>query len=251
MNIHSDGHVHTFLCGHAKGTMEDYVRAAIQKKLKELVFLEHLEWGADYFEKTWLGEGDFLQYFKEGKRLQEKYDQLLAIRLGVEVGYNPQHVNELQTFLKKYQWDRIGLSYHFLITEPPYLNFVSRKKENIEKADRIGLEKVVDAYYHGILDAIETIDADVLCHLDAVMRFHPAIGEINARVLQEKVLETISSRGMALEVNTSGFSIRGEPFPGRHLIQKAIALGIPLLVGSDAHRPQDVGRYFDRLAALR
>ncbi len=44
-SIHSDNHVHTNLCGHAKGEMEEYVQAAISKRLKCIVFLEHMEEG--------------------------------------------------------------------------------------------------------------------------------------------------------------------------------------------------------------
>ncbi len=53
---------------------------------------------------------------------------------------------------------------------------------------------------------------------------------------------------MALEVNTSGFTLRGTPFPAPFIIKEALALEIPLLAGSDAHKPEDVGRDFDLLA---
>ena len=72
IDIYTDGHVHTSLCHHATGTMEDYVAAAIQKGLKHIVFLEHLEIGIQYFESTWLSEEDFSQYCQEGIRLKEK-----------------------------------------------------------------------------------------------------------------------------------------------------------------------------------
>jgi len=55
---------------------------------------------------------------------------------------------------------------------------------------------------------------------------------------------------MALEINTSGFSIRGNPFPLPAIIQMAIEREIPLQAGSDAHKPEDVGRDFHKLPAL-
>jgi len=63
-----DGHVHTKLCHHARGEMEEYVLAAIGKGLRKLIFLEHLEVGVNYFESTWLTEEDFNYYHDEGKR---------------------------------------------------------------------------------------------------------------------------------------------------------------------------------------
>ena len=120
-----DGHVHTKLCHHARGEMEDYVQAAIKRGLGKLVFLEHLEVGINYFESTWLTEDDFIYYHEEGRRLQEKYQGSLEIGLGIEVGYNPRYLEEIQRRLALHSWDRIGISYHFLETDSVHLNLVS------------------------------------------------------------------------------------------------------------------------------
>ena len=56
-------------------------------------------------------------------------------------------------------------------------------------------------------------------------------------------------RGIGLEINTSGFALRGEPFPRREIVRRALTMGIGLCAGSDAHRPDQVGRYFDRIPA--
>ena len=37
-----DYHVHTSLCNHASGTMEQYVQAAVAKGLNTICFLDHL-----------------------------------------------------------------------------------------------------------------------------------------------------------------------------------------------------------------
>ena len=111
-----DGHVHTSLCHHAQGQMEEYVLSAIDRGLRKLIFLEHLEVGIEYFECTWLTEEDFAQYHAEGKRLQEKYRSRIEIGLGVEVGYNPRFQEKLLQLLAMHTWDRIGISYHFLET---------------------------------------------------------------------------------------------------------------------------------------
>jgi histidinol-phosphatase (PHP family) len=63
----------------------------------------------------------------------------------------------------------------------------------------------------------------------------------------ERLLEEIKLAGMALEINTSGILKRNEPFPRFATIIRAIKMGIPLLAGSDAHKPEDIGRFFDTL----
>ncbi len=250
LNLTSDGHVHTKYCHHARGEMEEYVLRGIAVGLEELVFLEHMEAGVHYFETTWLTEDDFDLYFSEGKRLQEKYGPDIRVSLGVEVGYSPTHKEDLLERLKQREWDRIGISYHFM-AQPDgrhHLNLVSRKADNLQAIKKVGCKQVLDNYFSTLTEAVEVLPGTVLCHLDAALRFQPQC-TINEEHLEQirTLLEAVKRKGMALEINTSGFSIRELPFPAPFIVNEAMALGIPLLPGSDAHRPEDVGRYFNRL----
>ncbi|MFC1843697.1 histidinol-phosphatase [Thermodesulfobacteriota bacterium] len=246
-----DGHVHTRLCHHARGEMEEYVLTAINRGLRKLVFLEHLEVCIDYFESTWLTEADFNFYHEEGKRLQEKYLGRLEIGLGVEVGYNPNSLEETLRRLNLHTWDRIGISYHFMDTDSAHLNLVSSKQVNIKALDQFGVDKVVSRYYKELLDAVDKLPGQVLCHIDAVMRHHPKVvitPEHNALI--DDLLDSVARKNMSLEVNTSGYRIKDEPYPSLDILRKAVKMNIPLVAGSDAHCPEDVGRYFDRLPEL-
>lgn len=246
-----DGHVHTKLCHHARGEMEEYVQAAVQKGLRKIIFLEHLEVGIDYFESTWLTEDDFNFYHDEGKSLQAKYKDILEIGLGVEVGYNAKFLEEILRRLNLHAWDRIGISYHFMDTDSAHLNLVSSKQKNIDALDRFGVEKVVNRYYNELLDAVEKLPGQVLCHIDAVMRHHPNVvttAEHNARI--DDLLDAVARNKMSLEINTSGYRIKNEPYPSPDILRKAAKRNIPLVAGSDAHCPEDVGRYFEKLPGL-
>jgi histidinol-phosphatase (PHP family) len=91
----------------------------------------------------------------------------------------------------------------------------------------------------------------VVCHLDAVMRHCSSftLAEEHFARMGE-MMALMREKDIALEVNTSGFVLRGEPFPSSRVVKEAQQLGIRLVAGSDAHRPQDVGRYFDWLPGL-
>ena len=251
IDITTDGHVHTRLCHHARGEMEEYVLAAMAAGLKKLVFLEHHEIGINYFESTWLTEAEFVAYHAEGRRLAARYAGKIEIGCGVEVGANPDHLQETADFLGRFAWDRIGLSYHYLWAGNEHVNMVSRRPASIALMEAIGVEKVAAAYFEGLTRALAVIPADVVCHLDAVLRHCPAFaftGEHFARV--REILALMREKDIALEVNTSGFALRGEPYPALTILQEARRMGIRLAAGSDAHRPADVGRYFDRLPGL-
>ena len=230
--------------------MEDYVLAAITKGLRRLVFLEHMESGIEYFDTTWLSESDFDDFFKEGARLREKYHNALEIGLGVELGFNPTHRNELIERVRKRHWDQIGISYHYYRHPdfPYHLNLVSRKKYNIDAITQAGCDRLLHQYFDTLIEAVECFPGTFLCHLDAGLRYLP-----NLRFTQDHIdkiaalLDTVKAKAMGLEINTSGIALRGKPFPAAQFVKMAIHREIPLSASSDAHRPEDVGRYFDRL----
>jgi len=228
--------------------MEDYVLAACDKGLERLIFLEHFETGIRYSETTWLTASDFEVYFATGRALQRKYQDRIDVCLGVEVGYNPDKVKETLDFLQQHEWDRIGLSYHFMRHEDQHLNLLSRKTENMTKCSRLGVRDIVSAYLKGLRVALGQIPATVLCHLDAALRHHPEIifdDDHHQQMLA--ILQELATGDIALEINTSGFDHRQQPYPPAWLVRQAQSMGVKLVAGSDAHRPEDVGRYFDRL----
>lgn len=248
----SDNHVHTRLCHHATGEMEDYILSAIDRGLARLSFLEHMEAGVSYFETTWLTEDDFDSYFEEGKRLREKYGHLIEIQLGVEVGYSPKHCGELIQRLAKRKWDCIGISYHFATHEPyqEAINLVSRKELSISRIDQLGRDVVLKDYFKQLIRAVKHLPGTHLCHLDAALR-HQEDLKLKPEHLEqiEELLIEVKKKGMSLEINTSGYALRNVPFPEPRFIRRAVELEIPLIASSDAHKPEDVGRYFDQLPA--
>ncbi|MHB8790591.1 MAG: histidinol-phosphatase [Desulfobulbaceae bacterium] len=250
VDLSADSHVHTSLCNHACGTMEEYVLAAVERGLTSITFLEHLEAEIRYIERTWLTDADFAAYFREGERLKKKYRDRLTIRLGVEAGFNPEAVEELRAALARYPFEQIGISYHFFFDGRQHLNMVSRRPENIAALSALGTDRILGSYFAGLREAICALDGDILCHLDAALRHLPDLrftAEHQAQV--DDLLTLLQDKKMQLEINTSGFALRGEPYPAGTILHRALALGIPLTVGSDAHQPGQVGRYFDRVEA--
>ncbi len=251
INLQCDSHIHTRYCHHAVGTMEEFVLAAIDRGLEEIVFLEHMEAsGVNYFDTTWLTEDDFDLYFAEGQKLQERYGDQLTIGLGVEVGYSVTQQRELLERLSRRSWAQVGVSYHFMpVPNQPFdLNLVSSQQRNIQAISETGHEGVLANYFKALIEAVAVLPGTKVCHLDAALRFQPDLHLTSSHWQQiEELLDIMKARQMGLEINTSGIPIRGNPFPVPAIIQMAIHRGIPLFAGSDAHRPQDVGRHFQQI----
>ncbi len=250
IDIGMDGHVHTKFCNHASGEMEDYVLAALDRGLHTICFLEHLETDIIYQQRSWLTNDNFTEYFREGERLKDRYHDCIDILLGVEVGYNPDSLTRLQHNLSQFQWDRIGLSYHFYRSDTTHLNMLSGKKESLDQFSTLDIDGIITHYYATLLEAVIAIDCDVVCHLDTVLRHHPAINHAEKHhdhII--KILDTMSKKNIALEINTSGFALRNTPFPAADIIREAMQRKIPLCLGSDAHGPHQVGRFFSKANA--
>ena len=249
IDITVDGHVHTRLCNHAVGEMEEYVEKAVQRRLKTIVFLEHLETDIRYQPRSWLDDADFASYFQEGTRLKHHYQEVIDVQLGIELGFNPEvAVETIRQRLTRYPVERIGLSCHFYRHGDLHLNLLSRRRQSLDLLAAIGAETIITAYLTALIEAVESLDCDVLCHLDAVLRHLPGIrfSEEHRRQI-EHLLDGMRAKGVALEINTSGFDYRGAAFPAPWIISEALQRGIPLCAGSDAHQPSEVGRYFEQL----
>ena len=249
----SDTHVHTSLCRHASGTMQEYVESAVGKGLERLVFLEHLEEGIEAPIRSWLTEEDFDDYFEEGYRLRQAFAGIIRVDLGVEVGYNPDCADRILSRLSGRNWDRVGLSCHFFSVDghDGHLNVLSKSQKSIDIIERYGDRRLLTRYFDTLIEAVTVVPADVLCHLDAGLRHQPNLFLEDSHWNQiETLLGQVKRRNMAVEINTSGYHYRGQPFPLPKIIEMAANMSIPLSIGSDAHHPTEVARYFDKIPTL-
>ena len=88
---------------------------------------------------------------------------------------------------------------------------------------------------------------DIVAHFDLINKSGYTVNN-EYREIAYETLEIIKESDVVLEINTSGLrKERKEIFPSSELLQKAIDLKIPLTLGSDAHKPEDVGKDFDKV----
>jgi len=239
------------MCNHAVGEMEDYVKAALKKGLQQITFLEHLEVGIIHPERIWLTDDDFDYYFSEGKRLKKKYNNLIKIVLGIEAGFNPFEISTLNHLLQSYPCEHVGLSYHFLFNGSRHLNMLSSRQKNLIGLMEMGVDKVITSYFTGLLQGIKYLNVQVLCHLDGVLRYVPEITFSENHWKQiELILDAAVDKGIALEINTSGYGIRQEPYPEKKILELARQRNLNFIAGSDAHHPNQVGRFFSDIPSL-
>lgn len=238
-----DYHVHTSLCNHASGSMEAYVQAAVAKGLETICFLDHLT-----FQEA--GRDNAMQlrevpmYVDTARRLARQYRARIDVRVGLEVDFSADYVSACVDVVNTFDLDVVGGSVHFLDGQ----NVVSRRSA----WSRGELE--ADAVYAKYIDALESMldydYFDMICHLDLPKKYNTHPSPLMADRFGN-LLKKIQSRDLAVELNTSGFTYPvAESFPSPELLGQCARLKIPVVTGSDAHAPDQVGRSFDRARSL-
>lgn len=244
--VRIDYHTHHERCGHAEGRLEDYVKRAVEIGLEQIGLSDHMPLlhvdPAEYYPGMAMPMEELPRYVEEALRLKEKYRDRIDVRVGLEGDYIEGYEEEIERIVTGYPWDYVIGSVHFLgewdISDSRQLHGWEGKK----------VLEVYERYYDAVQKAAKTGFYDFLGHLDVIKRFGRRPEDEEAeRELERRTLEVIREHDVAIELNASGLVMPCEDmFPKRRMLETAFALGIPVTVGSDAHRPERVALNLDR-----
>ncbi len=239
----SDYHLHTPLCKHAIGEPEEYRRKAAALGIREIAFADHAPAPDGYDPQHRMNLQAFPQYVRMVRAVQG-FDTP-AVLLGIEADYYPGGEAFLREWLAQQPFDVVLGSIHYLGTwgfdhdraawEWPHVNVTDAWRE----------------YFRLVMHLVESRLYDALAHPDLPKKFGFRPSDHDVREMVQPVLDRIAAAGMALELNTSGLRRPvGEIYPAPLILALARERNIPILFGSDAHRPADVGYEFAKAVAL-
>jgi len=239
-----DYHIHTNLCGHAEGEMEEYVKSAVSKKVDEIGFSDHFPLFHVAAPDLSMSFDDLPIYINKVTDLRRAYRNKIRIKLGIEVEYTAEIEKQTRELLKEYSFDYIIGSTHFVgkwvFDHPDH-------KDEWKKRD---VCQVYEEYFAQLCRMVDSGLFDIVGHADLVKKFgYKPKQKLTA--LYEKLAGLVRKRDMCLEVNTSGLHRPvKEIYPAEELLEICFKKGIPVTLGSDAHTPEDVARDFDKAMAL-
>jgi histidinol-phosphatase (PHP family) len=233
-----DYHVHTARCGHAVGTMEQYVEHAIASGLREMGFSDHLYlyWmpSAERDPELGMAEWELDFYVEDVERCRRRYGRDIAIRLSTEADFVPGYERDLESILRRYDWDYVIGSVHFI---DGWGFDDSRKLAGYAEWD---IDALYARYFELVGQSAETGLFDTIGHPDLVKKFG-----YRARSDQTgayaRLAERFARSGVCVELNTAGLRKPiGEVYPHLDLLRACQALGVPATLASDAHAPGEV-----------
>ena len=233
-----DYHIHTSLCKHAYGEMEEYVQSAIEKGITEICFTDHIPLPGGQDSDHRMEPGDMEFYLEQIAALNTKYREI-SVLTGIEADYMEGFEAYLEDFFSRYPFDLVILAIHFVEQWPggQWVFDFEYTEDTIEQMYR--------EYFGVMLKGVETGLFDIVGHFDMVKRPGFPVLETNPGDV-ENVLDAIKKQNMSIEINTSGFrrSIN-QSYPAPEVLELAVGKGIPVVLSSDAHKPDHVGYRFD------
>ncbi len=233
----ADYHVHTPLCRHAVGWPVDLAQAAIDRGLLEIGFSDHNPMPAA-FDDWRMDREDLPRYFEAVEEARRRFPNL-TIRLGLECDFLAGKESWIKELAAMAEWDYLIGSVHYLsegwdVDNPKY---IGRYRDG-------AVEQIWTEYWQTYERCIRSSLFDFVAHPDLPKKFgfRP---EGDLRRFYEPAIAALAETGVAFEINTAGLRKEcRELYPAPGFLSLAHAAGVPLLINSDAHAPDEVGAGF-------
>lgn len=213
------------------------LRAALSAGLSGAAITDHCE--ADDPELTEDGPvpGDS---FAAACKMKETYAGRLKVLAGIELGQPLFNRAAAERLLNNFPFDFVLCSLHNLKEAKDFYFLTYDSAENAEK--------LLTAYFDEVLKIVRWNRFDSLAHLTYPLRYIEGEAGIKVNISRfddviREILKTLAQNGKALEINTSGLRQKiGRTLPDLPDLKRFKELGGEYItIGSDAHKPEDVG----------
>jgi histidinol-phosphatase (PHP family) len=242
-SVKFDLHTHHERCGHAIGTIEDYVKQAIDHGLHYIGISDHSPYfysEEDHLYPTVaMAKSQFIPYINEVLRLKEKYQEKIHVLLGMESDFYPDHIHVYQEQYLLHPFDYIIGSVHYVRE----LNIFKKGRwEGLTTQEQV---EIKNEYYELIQQSAKSGVFQILGHIDAMKGYYPAFSDIQTDIV-ENTLKIIGEEDVAIEINTSGkMKDCGGWYPADDILERALFYNVKVTFGSDSHQPERIGDDFE------
>lgn len=240
-------HSHCFFCDGC-APMEVFVHHAIAHHMNAYGISSH---APVPFSSNWaMRKDDLDEYLQEFHRLKQQYENQIELYVGMEMDFLSKEKDSVFRTYQNLPLDyRIG-SVHYIDTLDNgqlYWN-IGGDPKNYKRAicELFGgdIRRMIRRYFQQTNEMIESADFDIIGHVDKITdlaeRFYAHQFDPNEPWYLHLIDETFSlakEYGKIIEINTKGVETKHRTFPHRRHFRRIQELGIPVMVNSDAHKP--------------
>ncbi len=234
-------HSHTFRCGHAEGTDEEFVRAAIENGYEiygvtdHVMIPHHPQMGMRGTYEVYAQN-----YFDSIRALKEKYKSKIELHLGFEAEW-------LEDVTADYYHDLLskGIVEYLLLGQHCFLDSANRW---IWYRDLNDTKEATRLYLKHLLEGMKSGDFLYVAHPDLFMMWYGTWDDF-AKDIAHQIVQAAKDLNMILEVNMGpsrwgkknyiGQELR-VPYPDEDFWNVVAEADIPCVIGVDNHRPYEL-----------
>ncbi|MFZ4766573.1 MAG: histidinol-phosphatase [Roseimicrobium sp.] len=231
-----DSHMHTPLCKHAWGEPEDYAEHALTQGLQGIIFTCHSPMPRGFWPSVRMEERQFDTYVAMIERCRKAFEGRLDVRLGMETDYFPGFEKWAEALHQRAEFHYCLGSVHW------------QGMEYAQLFEQNGPTEFRRSYWQNLAASAETGLFDCLAHPDLIKNYYPddwIFAEWQEDIAQ--ALDRIAKTGVCMELNTSGLNKSyPEMNPSPAMLHMMCQRGIPVVIGSDSHKPSRVCDNFVR-----
>ena len=233
-----DYHMHSVLSD-GQNSYEEMISTAISKGLDEIGFTDHVclkpvDWA--------IRMEDIPVMTRQILDLKEEYKEQIQIRYGIEVDYFPDREDELKELIESIPVDFVIGSVHFIGD----WNF------DVDQSlyGKWSNDKLYEKYFGLVQKAAQSGLFDTIGHIDIIKKFR-VYPETNQDKLFEDTIKIIKANNLVVELNTGGMDRPCAEFtPSSKLLEMCYSHHVPVTLGSDAHRVEQIARHYERATSL-
>lgn len=243
-------------CNHAKDSLDEVVRAAIERDLRVFCLTEHvprLDEAHLYPEEIEANctpeslKNTFREYYAEACALKTKYAGKIKLLVGFESeALNDIHFKYTQQVLKKFKFDMFVGSVHHVDEIP--IDF-DRELWNKAATNVGGVGALYGKYFDLQYEMIKELKPTVIGHFDLIRLMSPEY-DLRGSPNWDKVVRNIKlgvANGCMFEINTA--AIRkgwSTPYPQRDVADAIIENGGKFCLSDDSHGVAQVALNYDK-----
>lgn len=222
---------------------EEYRAAATARGITELGASEHIHrfaqaldvWQHPFWKFSAVDDLDAYCGF-----VREQTD----LKLGIEADFVPGREDRMAELLAAREWDYVLGSVHFLRDRGVDAEYSETGTNWDVWAATDSADEVWRRYFETLAECARSGLYDILSHPDLVKVWGPArpTPERDVRFFYEPAIEAIAESGIAGEISTAGLRKPvGEIYPAQAFLEMVVDAGNPIVLSSDAHRPEHLG----------
>jgi histidinol-phosphatase (PHP family) len=168
----------------------------------------------------------------------------VGLRLGIEIDFVPGQEERMES-------DATALPFDYVIGSVHRVD-----GDEVDRATDQGIYERYDtyelyaAYYRNVREAALSGRFEVIGHPDLIKIFRH-FPERDVTPLLEETADAVAESGVVVDVNAAGLRKPvGEIYPSRKFLKMFHRRGVPIILSSDAHAPNEVAAGYDKSLKL-